>query len=251
MAEEVQTLVGGLRAVELYYRPIRESSSGNTAFYQSQTRLNTPGLGTLTPENFRDVAEVTNQCVNLFELEVVQAMEAAKKFVERDVIFEWLSVYMPAEYLRDIRAERNLAEFCQRLEVHTNKICFMLSSRLLEEQDGSASQVLKNLRNRGFHFMLSGFGADSCPMMKLSEFNVDYVMLSPEVTQFLGRSERGDGAIKSIIDFITELDANPIADGVTSSMQAEQLFSYGCSYCAGPLTGKYVAERFIRRKNDE
>lgn len=251
MSEEVQTLVGGLRAVELYYRPIRESSSGNTAFYQSQTRLNTPGLGTLTPENFRDVAEVTNQCVTLFDLEVVQAIEAAKKFIERDVIFEWLSVYMPAEYLRDIRAERNLMEFCDHLEVHTNKICFALSSKILEEQDGSASTVMRNLRNRGFHFMLEGFGSDSCPMMKLSEFNVDFVMLSPEVTHFLGKSERGDSAVKSMIDFITELEANPIADGVTGSLQAEKLFSYGCSYCAGPLTGKYVAERFIRRKNDE
>ncbi len=251
MAGEVQTLVGGLRAVELYYRPIRESQSGNTAFYQSQTRLNTPGLGTLMPENFREVAEVTNQCVNLFELEVVQAMEAAKKFVERDVIFEWLSVYMPAEYLRDIRAERNLMQFCERLEVHTNKICFNLSPKILEEQDGSASSVLKNLRNRGFHFMLGGFGANNCPMMRLSDFNVDYVMLSPEVTNFLGKSERGDNAVNSILDFISGLDAQPIADGVSSSMQVEKLFEYGCGYCAGPLTGKYVAERFIRRKKDE
>ncbi len=251
MNQEVQTLVGGLRAVELYYRPVRESQSGNVAFYQSQTRLNTPGLGTLMPENFRDVAEVTNQCVNLFELEVVQAMEAIKKFIERDVGFEWVSVYMPAEYLRDIRAERNLAEFCEKLEVHTNKLCFTLSSKLLEEQDGSASLVMKNLRNRGFHFMLTGFGTDSCPMMKLSEFNVDYVMLSPEITQFLGKSERGDGAVRSMIGFVSELEANAIADGVTSSRQAEQLFEYGCSYCAGPLTGKYIPERFIRRKKDE
>lgn len=251
MSEEVQTLVGGLRAVELYYRPVKESSSGNTAFYQSQTRLNTPGLGTLTPENYRDVAEITNQCVALFELEVVQAHETIKKFIERDVLFEWVSVYMPAEYLRDIRAERNLLEYCSRFEVHTNKICFALSSKILEEQDGSASAVLRNLRNRGFHFMLMGFGSDSCPMMKLSEFNVDYVMLSPEVTHFLGRSERSDGAVKSIIDFVTELDATPIADGVSSSRQVEQLFSFGCNYCAGPLPGKYVAERFIRRKKDE
>ena len=44
-----QTTVNGVRAIELYYRVIREISSGATAFFQSQTRLNTPGLGTLMP----------------------------------------------------------------------------------------------------------------------------------------------------------------------------------------------------------
>ena len=178
-------------------------------------------------------------------------MESCNKFIERDIHFEWVSVYMPAEYLRDIRAERNLMGFCSQFEVSTNKICFALSAKLLEEQDGMASSVLKNLRNRGFHFMLTGFGADSCPMMKLSEFNVDFVLLSPEVTQFLGRSERSDGAVKSIIDFVTELDSQPIADGVANSRQVEQLYGYGCSYFAGPLIGKYVSERFVRKKNDE
>ena len=131
MAGEVQTLVGGLRAVELHYRQIRDVSSGNPAFLQSQTRLNTPGLGVLTPENFRDVAEITNQCITLFDLEVVQALEAIKKFTEREVQFNWLSVYMPAEYLRDIHAERNVMEFCERFEVHTNKVCFELPLKLL------------------------------------------------------------------------------------------------------------------------
>ena len=251
MAQEVQTLVDGLRAIELNYRVIREISSGNAAFLQSQTRLNTPGLGVMMPENFRDVAEITNQCISLFELEFVQALEACNKFTEREITFEWLSVYMPADYLKNPRAEFNILGFCERFKVNTNKICFALSAKLLEQTDGRAAQAMRNLRNKGFHFMLTGFGSDSCPMMKLSEFDVDYVMLSPEVTQFLGRNERSDGAVKSIVDFITELDAAPIADGVQNSRQAEKLYEFGCGYCAGSLVGRYMAERFIRRKNED
>ena len=82
-----------------YYRIIRDISSGNCAFYQSQTRLNTPGMGTLMPETFRDVSEVTRQCISLFELEYVQALEAVQKFTERELRFRWLSVYMPPKYL--------------------------------------------------------------------------------------------------------------------------------------------------------
>ena len=251
MEQEVQTTVGGLRAVELYYRVIREISSGSAAFLQSQTRLNTPALGVMMPESFRDVSEITNQCISLFELELVQALEACAKFTEREVLFDWLSVYMPADYLKSPRAEYNILGFCERFKVNTNKMCFALSAKLLEQSDGKAARTLLNLRNKGFHFMLTGFGSDSCPMMKLSEFDVDYVMLSPEVTQFLGRSERSDGAVKSIIDFVSELEAIPVADGVRSAKQAEQLYSFGCNYCAGALVGNYMSERYIRRKNEE
>ena len=72
----IKSTVGGLRAVELYYRVIRDIPSGQIAAFQSQTRLNSPKLGVLTPDKFRDVCEITNQAVRLFVLELVQALEA-------------------------------------------------------------------------------------------------------------------------------------------------------------------------------
>ena len=32
--------------------------------------------------------------------------------------------------------------------------------------------------------------------------------------------------------------------------QAEALYTFECSYCAGSLAGKYMAERYVRKKND-
>ena len=96
--EELQTNVGGLRAVEMFYRGIREIESGSISFFKSKTRLNTPGLGTLAPENFRDVAEMSAQCLTLFDLELKQAIEAEKNFREREFIFRWISVYIRIKY---------------------------------------------------------------------------------------------------------------------------------------------------------
>ena len=61
MADTQESRVGGLRAVELYYRVIRDISNGVPAFLHTQTRLNAPALGVLYPEQFRDVAEITFQ----------------------------------------------------------------------------------------------------------------------------------------------------------------------------------------------
>ncbi|MBP5267814.1 MAG: EAL domain-containing protein [Ruminococcus sp.] len=251
MRSNVQTTVGGMRAVELYYRPIRNISAGNTAFYQSQTRLNSPGLGVLMPENFRDVSEITQQCLNLFELELFQAMQAVTTFNERELLFNWISVYMPAKYLRDIDAESRIMEASEKMGVNSSQLCFTLSEKLFEETEHIVADNIKKLRNRGFHFMLMDFGSISSPIMKLSEYDVDYVMLSPELTQYIGKGERSDSAVKSLIDFVTGLGAEPVADGISNVHQAEILYEFECHYCAGELAGKYMAERYIRRKSKE
>ena len=51
--------VDGVRAVELQYRVIREISSGQAAAFQSQTRLNSPKLGVLTPDKCLNTFRVT------------------------------------------------------------------------------------------------------------------------------------------------------------------------------------------------
>ena len=247
--QEVQTTVGGVRAIELFYRAIRNIAAGTTAFYQSQTRLNTPGLGTLMPENFRDVSEITQQCINLFELEIIQALEAAKTFTERELIFNWLSVYMPVKYLREPGVEDRLLDICQKMEVPSTQICFAVSEKLFEEEDGVVGDRIRKLRNRGFHFMLTDFGSISSPIMRLSGFEVDYVMLSREITEYIGRDERSDSAVKSLVDFVTGLGAEPIADGISNVRQAETLYGFECHYCAGPLAGKYMAERYIKKRS--
>ena len=246
-----QTTVGGMRAVELYFRSIKNISAGTTAFYQSQTRLNTPGLGVLMPENFRDVSEITQQCINLFDLELYQALETINTFNERELMFNWLSVYMPAKYLRDVEAENHIVDASEKLNVRTSQICFTLSEKLFEETEPVVADNIKKLRNRGFHFMLTDFGSISSPIMKLSEYEVDFVMLSRELTQYLGKDDRSDSAVKSLIDFVSGLGAEPVADGISNVHQAELLYGFECQYCAGELAGKYMSERYIRRKTKE
>lgn len=243
--------VDGLRAVELHYRVIREISSGTAAAFQSQTRLNSPKLGVLTPDKFRDVSEITDQASRLFLLELAQVLDAHNIFVERELNFSWISVYMPVRFLKEEGAEKTVMSFFSRYHVASNRICFELSEKLLEETDGQAAATIQRLRNRGFHFMLSNFGGNTCPMMRISNFSVDYVLLSPEVSNFIGRGERADSAVKSIIGFVNDMGAEPVADGVCTSIQAETLYSFECSYCAGDLAGKYMTEKNVKRKKDD
>lgn len=252
MAEEIlETKVGGLRAIELYYRGIREFESGETTFLQSKTRLNTPDLGTLMPETYRKVAELSNQCVSLFELELTQALESVKNLQAREYYFRWLSLYMPLKVLASKNVQQKLIDRFDEMEVDTNRVCFELNPDILFNGDGSHSRSIENLRNRGFHFMITEFGGMNSPLMRLTYFPVDYVQMSNELIAYLREDERAEYAINSIVEFADGLGAEVIADGISKSEQAEILYKAHCKYGAGPLAGNYVAERYLRRKNSE
>ena len=248
--QQKQIDVGGLRAVEMYYRGIREIETGSVVFFQSRTRLNTPGLGTLIPENYREVAELTNQCLTLFDLELAQGLEAERNFRDRDFFFQWISVYMPIRFLLEKGAESKLMRRMEAVGLDTNRVCFELPSKLLTEGNAQHARAIGNLRNLGFHFLLTGFGGSNSPLMKLSDFPVDYVMLSQEIIAYLGKTDRAASAVKSIVEFVSQLGAEPVADGVANAAQAEALYEAQCRYISGALAGKYTLERYIRKRTE-
>ena len=247
----IETKVGGLRAVELYYRGIREFESGDTTFLQSKTRLNTPGMGTLMPETFRKVAELSNQCVSLFELELKQCIETVKSLLEKDFYFRWISVYMPLRYLETKNVQQKLMDTMDEMSTDTNRICFEVAPELLLHGTNVHRNVIEQLRNRGFHFMLTDFGGINSPLMKLAYFPVDYVMLSQEIIGYLNKDDRSLSAVSSIVDFVEGMEADVIADGVSNIDQAEQLFKSHIRFGAGSLVGRYVTERYLKRKKSE
>lgn len=238
---ETQTTVDGLRAVELNFRPLRDIATGRSVCCLARTQLNTPGLGTLMPETFRPAAETYGKTAVLFNLEMLRLAESIRAVDESDRHFQWIAQDMPLSLLRDRAAVAVIEKICERFSFSYSKLCFTVPEEVLNEKDDRIAGNIAFMRKLGFHVMLTGFGESGCPFVQLSELLVDYVMLSPSLTFSLGKSERSDQAIHSIISFINDLEAEPVADGVKTASQAEKFYSFGCNYCAGHLSGEYVS----------
>lgn len=238
---ETQTTVDGLRAVELSFRPLRDIATGRSVCYLARTQLNTPGLGTLMPETFRPAAELSGKSAELFSLELLQLAESIRTLDESDRQFQWVSQDMPLSIIRDRAAVAKIEETCEQFSLSHGKLCFAVPEETLDEKDDRAAKNIALMRKLGFHVMLTGFGESGCPFIQLSKLIVDYVMLSPSLTLHLGKGERSDRAVHSLITFINDLESEPVADGVKTSSQAETLYSFGCNYCAGHLSGEYIS----------
>ena len=248
--------VSGLRAIEMRYRPIYDSFTKGAAFYQSSMRLNAPDMGVLLPERFMPVVESDDRCIPLFKLALLQTIKAADKFNGRELDFDWISVNIPLRLLRKSDCTNILTEFTGMAGAKNNKICLEIPSSVFDDED-SCSKSIRKLKDAGFHTMITGVDAVSFPLMRIADFEPEYVMLDEAITASIGKDKRSDTCICSLITLIRDLDAEPIATGVASAETAEKFYEFECSYytgagsATGDFSGNFLQERFIRRKNQE
>lgn len=249
------TTVDGLRAIEMRYRSVFSTGTKEAAFCQSSIRLNSPDMGVLLPDRFMPVLESDDRCVPIFKLALLQTVKAAEKFTERELDFNWISVFMPLRLLAKNNCLNILTEFTDIIGVKPNKICFEISPLLLND-DGDCRKTMKKLRKAGYHTMITNVGGNAFPLLSLAEFEPEYVMMDEQITQLLGQDERSETCAQSVISFINNLDAEPIATGVPSAEIADRLYELECSYYTGAAhsgyyTGNFQREKFMRTKNQQ
>lgn len=249
------TSVDGVRAIEMRYRSIFGTDTKKTAFYQSGIRLNTPEMGVLLPERFMPVLESSESCASVFKLALLQTIKAAEKFTDRELDFDWISVFMPIKLLSSRDCVSIITDFTSMLKAPRDRICFEIPP-LVADAGGSCRESMLALRKAGFHTMLTGVGTDSFPLLRLAELEPEYVMMNDRVTKMLGSGDRSEVCVKSVISFINELEAEPVASGVSSDDIADKLYDLECSYYTadentGDRAGSFLQERYVRRKNQD
>lgn len=244
----IQTTVDGVRAIELFYRPIKETAGNETVFFQSQMRFNAPDMGVLMPSRYAAVFEASPKSVKIFELVFRQFLKALSKFSERGVQYDWISVCMPVRYLKRIGCSVFLSNLCKKNLIRPERVCFEVSPIVLDETDGKAAETIKELTELGFHVMITGIGG-SCPILKLGEFRADYVMLDPYAAVISADDERSLTCLKTVLNLCDELRANPIICDISDKSQLKTLKELECSYYTGKLSGTFMAEKYVRSRN--
>ena len=246
-SEKTPSTVDGVRAIELFYRPVRRISTGTPVFFQSEMRLNSPLIGTMLPDYYRTSAEHSGQIVKLFRLGFAQLLRSVKAYEEKGTLPQHISICLPVLYLRDEKSAGEIIEMCTRFEAEPDNICFEVSSDLLFENDGLAAAAMSALSAEGFRFMLSDFGMAGAPLTGIADFPVDYVILDKAICFSAGKSERQNACIKALVGLASQLGAETIAP-CADKEQEKQAENLGCLYT---VSGNFTGGRYAFRKKAE
>lgn len=249
-ADKNASTVGGLRAIELYFRAIDGIPDGVPAAYQTQMRLNAPSMGILFPDDYEKFIELhPDRASELYSLAVVQIGDAIEYMEERDIEFDWISLYMPLSLLKKEDCKEVMLAALKKSKVQPSRICFELSEELLFETDSCAADAMEELTKEGFMFMMRNFGGDDSPVTRLAGFRPDYVILSSSLTKRAMQGERYEQSVKGIVRLASELGTKCIASDVENSEQGDKMAELGCKFCVGKYSGNFMQKKYIRKSN--
>src|SRR5690606_36453366 len=109
---------------------------------------------------------------------------------------------------------------------------------LLMERPEDVGKMLHLLKGRGVSIYLDDFGTGFSSFSYLSRFPLDVIKIDAAFVGRIGRTEKDDSIVISMIELARNLDMRTIAEGVESARQLEFLRAHACDGIQGYYYGK-------------
>lgn len=237
---------------QVYYQPIISVKTGKIASAEALIRWVHPKLGIIFPSKFVPTFEENGYIsqLDLFvEMSVRQFLEeryeAGKKIVPVAVNLSRMDFYnnqMIETIICNLESS-NLPKEFSRFEVTESAYSAL-------ERNGN--EMLETLKSLGAKIMVDDFGSGYSSFSTIRDFNFDIIKLDMGFVQQIGKGEKAEWIIHSIIEMAHNLKAEVVAEGVETEEQAYFLMDQGCDYLQGYFFHKpLIQSEFATLLNDE
>lgn len=223
-------IASGILPMETRYSQINHPYRKVPIAYRSFTYLNSIVSGVVPPEKYSYASDATELGVRLSRFNIEAAMRAVRKMESAGRKIEFIT----ARCSPSLALEADLYEWMRALMEENNfdepdKICLEFPQSLLYENAERVKLSLLGMRLLKVRTMISGCGADDCPVANLIDLPVDLVLLDPRLTQMLS-SRVKNRVVLQFIQFLRALPTDIVADG---TLNDEQIASLSRSDCFG------------------
>ncbi len=219
----------GVAPIEVRYSQINDCYSKKVIAYRSFTYVNSVIEGVIPPEKYCYATDSTEIGTELAKRNIVNAIKMIKRLGEAGRDIRFVTARCPAALAK----KADLYEFVQAImneqDFHTpEKLCLEFPQSLLYEDKEQVRIGMLNMKLLKVMTMMTGCGADDCPVIPLLDIPVDSVLLAPAITA-LADSRSKSSHISSFVAFIKNLEINVYADGVNNDEQITSLLRYDCT----------------------
>jgi diguanylate cyclase (GGDEF)-like protein/PAS domain S-box-containing protein len=209
----------------------------------------TPEGEWIPPDRFIPVAEETGQILRIG----YWVMEESCRFLA-----QWLnqgeplvlSINLSARQLFDEQLVNRVESIRQRYHLSPAQLEFEITESSAMQDLDYAVRVLGRLRALGYGLSLDDFGTGFSSLSHLRRLPVDTVKIDRSFIQDMIHYKQARVLVASIVELVSNLDMQVLAEGVETREQVRMLDSLGCDqiqgyYVATPLTGEVFAEQVL------
>lgn len=231
----------------LEYQPQMVIQTGNLAGFEVLLRWRHPEKGSVSPEQFIEIAENTGLILPIGEWVLRTACNQAKHWLEMGLLRVPVAVNISAVQFRQDNFCDLIARVLEETGLPPKLLELELTESLLLSNRDSMLSVLHQLRQMGIGLAIDDFGTGYSSLSYLKQFHVQKLKIDRSFVRDL-TTDADDAAITTaIIDMAKNLNLRVIAEGVERTGQLEFLREHRCDEIQGyifsrPLTAAKTEE---------
>jgi EAL domain-containing protein (putative c-di-GMP-specific phosphodiesterase class I) len=228
----------GRGEITVHFQPIVELEGRRAIAFEALARWDHPELGSISPEAFIPLAELTADILPIGEWIFRQAIEFVAELRGGPMPDGKVSVNVSpaqlqqdgfAELVRGALAGHGLEGDALAIEVTEGD---MLESSVVQKHN------LNQLRDLGVGIVLDDFGTGYSALGYLRDFAIDTIKVDRRFVERLTVDRHSAALIQVIVAMGQAMDMQIVAEGIETDEQAQILRLLGCRYGQGYLFGR-------------
>ena len=213
----------------LHYQPIVNIDTGEVMSFEALVRWQHPQRGMLPPHAFLHVVEGAGFATELGDFVLNEAVRAISLLRLASPNLN-MSINLSAAQLKEGGLVDTMARAITRAGIGASAITVELTEEIVMADIVAARPQLEDLHALGVRISIDDFGTGYSNLALLRHFEADYVKIDRSLIMGL---ETDSQFVRLILGIAHELGFAPIAEGVESDAQVQELRALDCKMAQG------------------
>lgn len=244
---KVTTSIGLKQALEnnefhVFYQPVYSAKTHKIVSAEALVRWINPEEGMISPGLFIPALEESGQ-ISQVDMLIVQKVHA---FLEDRMARRQLIVPVSTNLSgMDFYDNSMMEKIKQELEEETPPVQFQryeVTETSYASVAGNNRLALNALKELGAKILIDDFGSGYSSFSTLTDYNFDILKLDMGFVRKIGKGQKVEKIIESIIDMAHDMGVEVVAEGAETKEQVDFLTSMGCDYIQGYYFSKPVPQ---------
>ncbi len=220
--------------LSLQYQPIVNTVSLEVIGFEALVRWQHPTRGLLLPGMFMPIIEEAGFSTQLGEFVLNEATRAASLLRLRSQNLS-MSINLSATELNDGGLVDNVAKAITRAGIGASALTVEITEDIVMADIVAAKPQLDELHSLGVRIAIDDFGTGYSNLALLRQFAADFVKIDRSLISGLDTERGGTEFVRLILSLAHELGFAPIAEGVETEAQLDELRHLDCNMAQGYL----------------
>jgi len=223
-------------ALELYFQPIVELSTGRTFTAEALLRWHRIGHGIVPAAQFIAEVEESGLMLVVGEWVIRSAIEQVGKWARSDFDVR-IAINISALQLHEPGLITILQSALEEHQVDPSRVELEVTETAALRNADAAEAVLDECRSMGIKVALDDFGTQYASLAYLKKLTVDVIKIDKSFVAGLPHSVEDAAIVRSVLSLGRSLGRTIVAEGVEHPEQAEWLAAEGCGFAQGYWLG--------------